>query len=67
LLAAACNTASNRPDSRSVRMQSGMAPWPGSTMREALRISAGWRQMRTSASGAAARRARATEWKLPMP
>ncbi|KAG1254577.1 hypothetical protein G6F65_016985 [Rhizopus arrhizus] len=67
LLRAARTTASRRPDSFRVRMQSAMAPWPGNTTRSAASMSWGWLQMRMSASGAANFRARATEWKLPIP
>ncbi|MNT61498.1 hypothetical protein D3C72_1991480 [compost metagenome] len=67
LLSAARSSASSTPDSRRLRMQSGMAPWPGKTMRSALSMSSTVPEMRTSASGATARSACATERKLPMP
>ena len=38
-----------------VRMQSGIAPWPGSTTRSAARIASGCSTIATSASGAALR------------
>ena len=41
--AAASSTAACRPESRSSRMQSGIAPWPGSTTRSAARTSSGSR------------------------
>ena len=41
LLAAASSTASFRPLSCSSRMQSRIAPWPGSTTRSAARTSSG--------------------------
>jgi hypothetical protein len=48
-------------------MQSGIAPWPGKTMRSAARISAGSALMRTVADGATCSSALATERRLPMP
>ncbi len=48
-------------------MQSGIAPWPGSTTRSAARIASGWSTIATSASGAAFLNAWATERRLPIP
>ena len=41
LCAAACSTASFNPDACSSRMQSRIAPWPGSTTRSAAYTSCG--------------------------
>ena len=69
LLAAASSTDSSRPDSRSSRMQSAMAPWPGSTTRWALRTTCGSEVMTalTCVSVVAWITACATERRLPMP
>jgi hypothetical protein len=53
LVAAASSTACCRPDSRSSRMQSGIAPCPGSTTRSAARTSSG-REVTTTWNGAPA-------------
>ena len=69
LLAAASSTAGSRPESRSSRMQSGIAPWPGSTTRSAARTSCGPRVTTTSSPLPAATCITAcdTERRLPMP
>jgi hypothetical protein len=69
LLAAASSTASCRPESRSSRMQSRMAPWPGSTTRSAARTSSGRAVTITSSplSAATCITACDTLRRLPMP
>jgi len=69
LLAAASSTDSSRPLSRSSRMQSGMAPWPGSTMRSAARTSSGRAVTTTSkpVPWVTCMTACDTERRLPMP
>ena len=71
LLAAASSTASSRPESRSSRMQSGMAPWPGSTTRVGRRThvvgSRGDDDFDAAAWSAACCTACDTERRLPMP
>ena len=75
LEAAASSTASCRPDSRSSRMQSGIAPWPGSTTRSAANTSSGLAVTTTSnaapllfaSSRATCNTACDTERRLPMP
>ena len=74
LRAAASSTASSRPDSRSSRMQSGIAPWPGSTTRSAASTSSGREVTITSTAWPPAAASRATcitacdtERRLPMP
>ena len=70
LLAAASSTASCRPESRSSRMQSRIAPWPGSTTRSAARTSSGSRgddDLDAAGLAARARTACDTERRLPMP
>ena len=73
-VAAASRTAASRPDSRSSRMQSKIAPWPGSTTRSAPATTAGSAVTTTSnpspdleTSRAACITACATERRLPMP
>ncbi len=48
-------------------MQSGIAPWPGSTTRSAARIASGRSTHFTSAAGSAFMSACATERRLPIP
>ena len=69
LVAAASSTASFRPESCSSRMQSRIAPWPGSTTRSAVRTSSG-REVTTTSSPepcATCITACDTERRLPMP
>jgi len=49
------------------RMQSGMAPWPGTTTRSAARIAPGSAVTRTRSSGATCSSALETDLRLPMP
>ena len=69
LCAAACSTASFSPESCSSRMQSRMAPCPGSTTRSAASTSAGCEVTMTSNPVPAATCSTAcdTERRLPMP
>ena len=69
LLAAASSTEACSPESRSSRMQSGIAPCPGSTTRVARRTTSGSDVTKTStpAWSAACRTACDTERRLPMP
>ena len=70
LLAAASSTAASRPDSRSSRMQSGIAPWPGRTTRSAANTSSGLpvtMTRKSSASRATCATACETERRLPIP
>ena len=60
-------TASRAPLAASWRMQSGMAPWPGTTTRSAARIAPGSAVTRTRSSGATCSSALDTERRLPMP
>ncbi len=67
LSAAARTTAGRKPRADSSRMQSGMAPWPGTTTRSAAAMSAGFAVTRTRAAGATCSMALATERRFPMP
>ena len=69
LLAAASSTDSSRPESASSRMQSGIAPCPGSTTRVARRTTSGSEVTNTSTPtwSAACFTACDTERRLPMP
>ena len=58
---------SRAPLAASCRMQSGIAPWPGTTTRSAARIAAGSAVTRTSSRGATCSSALATERRLPIP
>ena len=64
---AASTTASRAPLAPSWRMQSGMAPWPGTTTRSAARIAAGSAVTRTRSFGATCSSALETDLRLPMP
>jgi hypothetical protein len=68
-VAAACRTASTRPESCSSRMQSRIAPCPGSTTRSAASTSSGRAVTMTSKPLPAATWSTAceTERRLPMP
>ena len=63
----AATTASRAPLAASWRMQSGMAPWPGTTILSLERISSGSAVTRTVASGATCSMALDTERRFPMP
>ena len=70
LRAAASSTASSMPESRSSRMQSRIAPWPGSTMRSAakhLRRPICVMTTSTPLPSAALMTACDTDFRLPMP
>ena len=60
-------TTSRRPLWSRARMQSGIALWPGSTTRFALRIVAGSELTMMVRSGATCNSALATERRLPVP
>jgi hypothetical protein len=60
-------TASRAPLAASWRMQSGIAPWPGTTTLSAARICAGSAVTRTRTPGATRSSAFDTERMLPMP
>jgi hypothetical protein len=64
---AAAITASRAPLSPSWRMQSGMAPCPGTTTLSEERILSGSAVTSTSACGATCSKAFATDRRLPMP
>ena len=65
--AIAARTASASPLPSSPAMQSGIALWPGSTIRSAARIAAASADTTTSRPGATCASALATERRLPMP
>src|SRR5262249_1892079 len=67
LARAASTTASRAPLAASCRMQSGMAPWPGTTTLSEERISRGPAVTRTSAFGATRSIALETDRRLPIP
>ena len=69
LRAAASSTASSMPESRSSRMQSRIAPWPGSTMRSAAKTCSALCVMTTFTPlpSAALITAWDTDFRLPMP
>src|SRR6185312_15475706 len=66
-VAAALRTGSASPLCSSIRMQSGIALWPGSTTRSARSTTAASLVTTTSASGATCMSALATERRLPIP
>ena len=63
----ASSTGSTRPRAASSRMQSGIAPCPGTTTRSAARIAAASAVTSTPALGATCSSAFDTERRLPMP